>query len=57
MLAWFPTGNVLAALRVMAWGMAGILATTAAMMLVTMALRRAFPAPPEPRKEERSTER
>lgn len=59
MLEWFDQGTVLASLRVLGLGMAGILATSALFMLLTVALRRAFPPPREPEelgRSERSNE-
>ncbi len=40
---WLDSGTVLASLRVLVLGMVGILATSALFMLLTVALRRAFP--------------
>jgi hypothetical protein len=39
---------VVAGLKVMGLGMAGILATTVLFMLLTYVLRRVFPPPPKP---------
>jgi len=41
------TEVVLAGLRILGWGMAGILVTTSLFMLLIYVLRRAFPPKPE----------
>lgn len=46
-MSWFEIDEVLAGLRILGLGMAGIAVTTSLFILLTYLLRRAFPPKPE----------